>query len=242
MVKQIISKFQSHGNSYEILLDYDKYKLYLDNKISNILDILITPEVFKNIRFAKKTNNKMLMQERDGSAERYDRETLKKIFNTTDISLIAKKILLDGEIQYTTEQRKEFLDKKKKKIINIIASQSIDPRLKIPYTTERIKNVLEQSKIKINVNERAQDQISRIINELKPIIPISVEQIEVEFKIPIKYSTRAKNELLKYTTIKQENWTQTEWVCKVIFYAGLKNTIYDLLNSITKGETISSEK
>ena len=242
MINQVIARYSYHGEVFELLLDADKLKEYRNGSIQSIIDILISNGIYRDIRLAKKVNNKMLMQEREGSAKRYDDNILMQVFGTTDTEAIAKTIIEKGEIQYTTEQRHEMIERKKKKIINIISSQAINPRLNIPYTPKHIENAMEGAKIRIDTNEHAEAQISRIMTVLKQTIPITIDQIEVDFKIPLPFAGRAKSELSKLSTLSHETWTSTEWVCRSRFYTGMKSVIYDKLNSITKGQLISHER
>ena len=241
MVNQVIARYLYYGKSFEILLDSDKLKEYKTGRLTSISDVIITQAVFRNIRIAKKVDNKMLMQDREGSAERYDEKILLEVFKTTDIESIAKIIIEKGEIQYTTEQRNEMLEKKRKKIISIISSQAIDPRMGIPYTYERIENAIKQTKIRIDVNERAESQISRIMDTLKPLIPITIEQIEIDIKVPITFAGRVRPELERRATIFNESWTSSDWICRIRLYAGMKSDIYDMLNRLTKGQVITDE-
>jgi len=49
-------------------------------------------------------------------------------FGTTDALQIAQKIIIDGELHLTTEQKKKIQDEKKTRVINIIATNAINPR------------------------------------------------------------------------------------------------------------------
>ena len=112
----------------------------------------------------------------------------------------------------------------------------------IAYTYERIENAIKQAKIRIDPNEHAETQISRIMDALKPLIPISIEQVEVNLRIPIQFAGRVRSELSKRAVIQKDTWGASEWICQVRFYAGMKSEIYDTLNRLTNGQLISEEE
>ena len=109
-------------------------------------------------------------------------------------------------------------------------------------TDERIENAIKQAKIRIDPNEHAETQISRIMDALKPLIPISIEQVEVNLRIPIQFAGRVRSELSKRAVIQKDTWGASEWICQVRFYAGMKSEIYDTLNRLTNGQLISEEE
>jgi len=63
---------------------------------------------------------------------------------------LTKKIIEDGDVQLTTEQRKHFLQKKRNEIITMISKNAIDPQAKTPHPPQRIENAMEQAKIHID--------------------------------------------------------------------------------------------
>ena len=86
--KAIVAHLDSHGERFELLVDSDLAYAYKTGKKTDLINVLVVEEVFKN---AKK-------------GERHKSDAIKKAFGTEDIFEVAKKILKDGEIQLTTEQ------------------------------------------------------------------------------------------------------------------------------------------
>ena len=66
-------------------------------------------------------------------------ESIEKHFGTLDIEQIAKEIILNGEIQLTTEQRHEMQEQKRKRVIDFIVKNSMDPKTKAPHPRQRIE-------------------------------------------------------------------------------------------------------
>jgi ribosome maturation protein Sdo1 len=56
------------------------------------------------------------------------------------------KIVDEGEVQLTVEQRRELVEKKRAAIIAFISQQAVDPKTKMPHPPQRIELALEQIK------------------------------------------------------------------------------------------------
>src|SRR5207245_11271325 len=54
-----------------------------------------------------------------GKGTRASEEKLQKSFGTTDAVKVAEEIMKSGELQLTTEQRRELIDEKRRQIISI---------------------------------------------------------------------------------------------------------------------------
>jgi len=97
-------------------------------------DILAYPAVYKDVR----------------STENVPESELQKAFGTTDVFKIAEKIIKEGEIQLTTEQRRQMVEQKRNQIANIISKRGINPQTNSPHPPQRILNVMEKSGVNID--------------------------------------------------------------------------------------------
>ena len=68
---------------------------------------------------------------RDG-AKASDEEMM-KTFGTKDVHEAVKQILLKGDLQLTTDQRRKMMERKKRLIIQYIAQNAINPQTKGPH-------------------------------------------------------------------------------------------------------------
>jgi ribosome maturation protein SDO1 len=93
----VIARLHKGADRFEILVDPHEAEHIIDGKTENILSALAIDAVFSD---SKKGTHAPI-------------ESLQKHFNTTDVSTIAKEIIQKGEIQLTTEQRREMQEKKK---------------------------------------------------------------------------------------------------------------------------------
>ncbi len=221
--KEIIARYNSHGHKFEILVDPDKVKEFRENRDIPASDVMIGDSIFTDV----------------GKAERVKDDLLITVFKTCDISQVAEKIIKHGEIQLTTEQRKEELEQKKKRIISFISRHAIDPKTKLPHPPKRIETALAEAKVRIDPQIKAEDQIKDIIKQLRPIIPLSIENRVVAFKIPIKYGGTVKSAILKAGTILKEEWSGQYWIVETELPAGMLDELFSEVNSITHGENES---
>ncbi len=216
----IIAHLDSHGERFEIMVDPDLAYMYKTGKKSDLLNILAVEEVFKNAR----------------KGERHTAEAVKKAFGTNDIMQITDVILKKGEIQLTTEQRKKMLEEKTKKIIAILARETIDPRTGAPHPPQRIEKALEEAKVHIDAGKDAEAQIEEVLKALRLVLPLKFEKARIAVRIPAEFAPKS------YGTLKEFNMQKEEWqkngdlIVLVEMPAGLQAEFYDRINKLTGGK------
>jgi ribosome maturation protein SDO1 len=242
----IIGRIEKEGRSFEMLLDPERAwdaKKYIREEINrrlkegkektrlNVEELLENPNisidlifesftVFEDLRRGKKAT--------DGDME--------AVFNTMDGRLIASHILLEGEIQWTKSQREEEREKKLKQIITIISKNAINPQNKKPHPYQRIEKAIEEAKVKIDLMKNAEEQVEDIVKQIRAIIPIRMEQIEMAIKIPSAFTAKGYNIVAQLAQIKKEEWqSDGSWVSVVDLPAGLQIELLDKLNKLTHG-------
>ena len=218
----VIAKMEKFGSKFELLVDPDLAMDLKHGKIVLINDLLAVETVFKD---AKK-------------GEEQSPDELNKAFHTEDISVIAKKIIEDGEVQLTTEQRRKFLEKKRNEIVSFIVKNAINPQTKTPHPPQRIENAMEQAKVHIDAFKSVEEQVNDIVSALKRIIPISVEKIDFAVKIPAQYSGKCSAIIHKFE-IKKEDWLNDgSLMAEFVLPVGMKQELLNELNSATHGELV----
>jgi len=217
----VIARYEKKGMHFEILVDPEAAEDFLEGKEVNLVDNLATDLVFKDANKGTKASEESIME----------------VFGTDDINEIAKKIIKEGKIQLTTNQRREMQERKKRKIIDTIARNSMNPQTKLPHPKDRIELAIEEAGIHIDPFKPVSVQVKDIIAAIRHIIPISVEDVEIEVKIPGKYSGKAYGEVKSFGTILKEEWlSDGSWKCRIEIPAGMQTEFYDKLNDITKGD------
>ncbi len=86
---------------------------------------------------------------------------------------------------------------------------------------------------------KAEDQVKDIIKQLRPVIPLSIENRVVAFRIPINYSGPVKSAIVKSGNILKEQWSGQYWLVETELPAGMLDELFSEVNSITHGENES---
>jgi len=176
--------------------------------------------VFEDLRRGKKAT--------DGDME--------AVFDTTEGRIIASRILLEGDIQWTRAQRDEEREKKLKQIITIITKNAINPQNKKPHPYQRIEKAIEEANVKVDLMRSAEEQVDDVIKQIRAIIPIRMEQVELALKIPSDFTAKGYNIVAQLSQIKKEEWqSDGSWVSVVSLPAGLQMELIDKLNKLTHG-------
>jgi len=215
----VIARFESHGERFEIIISPDAIERIRDGGSLNMEDL-----ASEFIFFDAKKGNKA------------SEEKMEEVFKTDSIEEIAKKIILKGDVQLTTEQRREMQEKKRKRIVETISRNAMDPKTKSPHPRQRIELALEQAGVHIDPFKSVSEQVKTIIEKLRPIIPISLENVRVSVKIPAEYIGKAYGVVREYGSLEREDWqSDGSWVGIIKIAAGLQTKFYDKLNDFTKG-------
>ncbi len=220
MSKTVVAKYSHMGEEFEIFVDSDLAYDFITGKITDPMKPLQAEEIFKDAN----------------KGERQSQDKITKVFNTADIAKVTEIILKKGEVPITTEQRHRLIEEKRKQIVNIIAVNSIDPRTNAPHTPQRIESAIEQAKVSIEPFKNASEQVENIIKKINSILPIKFATAKVEVQIPASYANRCYG-ILKHYGLKGEEWQSNGSLkAKLEFPAGLRDEVFDKLNSMTKGE------
>ncbi|HEC87777.1 MAG TPA: ribosome assembly factor SBDS [Thermoplasmata archaeon] len=220
----IVARYDRKGKHFEILVDPKAVEMVMEGKDINILEYMAIDLIFKD---AKK-------------GEKAGEDSLKEVFGTTEVGEIALKILKEGDFQLTTKQRREMQEMKKKAIIDRIARSSMDPRTKLPHPRDRIERAMEEAGVHIDPFKSVEEQVKKIIDALRPILPISIENVKIEVKIPSQYSGKTYGEIINMAKMIKEEWLPDgSFKCVVEIPAGMQTQFYDKLNALTKGEVFT---
>ena len=219
--KAVVARLKTHGENFEILVDPKLALDYKNGKEVDLMDMLAIDQVFKD----------------SGSAEKASEHLMTEVLGTTKIEDIVDKIIKKGEISLTTEQRKEMLDEKRRKIVSIITRNAIDPKTGNPHPPARIEKAMEEARVSINIFKSAKEQIEPTVKKIRPLLPIKFQVSEIAVKIPAQYSGNAYSVLKEFGTVKKEEWnTGGELLVLLEIPAGLRDEVYNRLNSMTHGD------
>ena len=218
--KAVTAKFSSGGQKFEILVDAVKALEIKKGKQLNMSDILAYPAIYKDVR----------------TSEAVPSADLQKTFGTTDVYRIAEKIIKEGEVQLTTEQRKKMVEQKKMQIANIISKRGINPQTNVPHPPQRILNAMDQKGVNIDPFTDAELQIDKIVNVIKVLLPIKFEKVTIEIRIPTQYSGRIHSILKESGSVKQEQWMSDCLKMTMEILAGVQDELTQKVASFTHGD------
>lgn len=216
----VVARLKKGTDHFEILVDPYEAEHIIEGKADAVLKALAIDAIFSDSR--KGTH---------ASAE-----LLQKHFNTTSVEPIAKEIILKGEIQLTTDQRRDLQEQKRKRIIDMIVKNAMDPRTKTPHPRTRIELAMDQARVHIDPFKSVNQQMKDVLEALRPLIPLSMEASRLSIKIPAQYVGPAYGAVRSIGTIEREDWqSDGTWIGIVKLPAGLQGELLDKLNTLTKG-------
>jgi ribosome maturation protein SDO1 len=216
----VIARLKKGEEHFEVLVDPYAAADLIDGKEIDIVQNLAIDAIFKDSKKGTHASE----------------ESLLKNFGTTDIIEISKKIITKGDIQLTTEQRHKMQKNKKNRIIDSITRNAMDPKTKAPHPRQRIEMAMEQAGVHVDPFKPVSEQVKTTLELLRPIIPISMENIRISVKIPAEHIGKAYGTVRGYGSLEREDWqSDGSWIGIIKLPAGMQTDFYDKLNDVTKG-------
>lgn len=209
-----LAKMKKNGTEFEIVVDPDLAVKYREGGV-DIREVLKSEEVFYDAQ----------------KGELVSESEMEKVFGTKDSLEVADHILKNGEIQLSAEYRQKLRDDKRKKILQIIKRNSVDPKTGHPIPLKRLENAMEEAKVKIEEYKKAEDQVQDIVRKLKPILPIKFEKKQIELTLDAQDAAKKYNTVKSYCDVLKEEWRNDgSWYCKAEIPAGLVDEFYEKIN------------
>jgi len=219
----VIARIKIKGKHFEILVDVDKAIALKKGEGGNIREILAFDSVFIDSKKGKHASE----------------SDLKECFGTEDVYIIAEKIIKNGEIQVTAENRSKEREDKIKQIVDFLTRTAIDAARGVPFTPDRINEALKKAGVNVD-NRPIEEQIPSILQKLKPIIPIKLETKRLKIVIPAIYTGKVYGLIKDYK--ESEEWLSDGSLSAVIDVPiGLQMEFYDKLNKMTQGSAVTEE-
>ncbi len=217
-----LARIKKAGKHFEIIVDMDKALAYKKGQ-GKVGDFLESTFIFSDTKKGFKSSD----------------EDMELAFGTTDVEIIAGKIVKDGEVQVSVEHRSEEKEQKIKQVVDFLSRNASDPRSGKPYTPDKIKTALAEAHVNIK-NVSVEQQIQDIVSALSSIIPIKLETKRFKITIPAIHTGKVYGVVNQYK--EKEDWKNNgdlEVVAKIP--AGLVMDFFDKLNSVTHGSALTEE-
>jgi len=217
----IIARMESHGETFEVLIDPKVTELVRDGREVDLADHMVIDEVFRNAR----------------KGTRPDERKVKEAFSTSDPVEIARTIILKGEVQLTTAQRKGMQEAKRKRIVAEIARNAINPQTGAPHPPARIEMAMEEAGVHIDPFKPVQSQMEAVLKALRPLIPIKIDKTRIAVKLTGEQYGRCYDSLSKMGKVTKDEWQANgSWIGVVEIPAGMRDELLGMLAERTKGE------
>ncbi len=216
----VIARLEHSGNKFEVLVDPDLAMDLRKGKSVSMGDLVALDSVFKD---AKK-------------GEVQSDARIKEVFGTTDFETVVKRIILKGQVQLTTDQRRKILEEKRKEVASFIAQNSINPQTKAPHPLVRIETALEEAKFNVDIFKSTEEQVPLALNAIRRLLPISMEKLRIAVKIPAAVSGKANAILHKYGMQKEEWQRDGSLIAVLELPSGMKQELFDELNRLAHGQ------
>lgn len=218
--ESIIARFKTHGKTFEVFVEPDGALALKKGDQIKVENILAVEDVFSDAK----------------NGDRPAEQDILNAFGTTEVIKIAEKIIRDGELQLTTEQKKKIQEEKKRQVITVIAQNAINPQTKAPHPPARIEAAMAEAGVHIDPMKSIDEMVNITMKAIRPIIPIRFEEVKIAIKLPPEYSTKAYGSVVKFgNLIKQEWQNDGSWIGVITIPAGRQDELYNLLNGLTKG-------
>jgi ribosome maturation protein SDO1 len=219
--KAVIGRLKIGNDNFEVLVDCDNALLYKSGKNSDLSEVLAVETIYSDAKKGLIISDSALL----------------KSFGTVDKKNAAREIITRGDIQVTAEHKRKILEQKKRKILDFIHRDGVDPKTGFSHPLARIELAFEEAKIHVDEYKNAEEQIPAILKKLTPILPIAIKRKRIELTIPPAYSAKGYSIVKDYGTITNQEWNSDgSWSCTIDFSAGMQNDLFDKINTTTHGE------
>ncbi|ETO25407.1 putative RNA-associated protein [Reticulomyxa filosa] len=112
---------------------------------------------------------------------------LEDAFGTSNIEECCKKIVEQGELQVSAQERKDEIEAKKHEVIQHIFKNYMDPKTKLPHPPERVEACMKDCHIKIDGKKDAKKQAEDAVKAMSSKLPFT-RQVAMTVRLFIKHS------------------------------------------------------
>ena len=216
----VTARFETGGNRFEILIDPEAAQQYKEGEEIDWEEAIAADGIWND----------------SSKGDRAPEKLVNDTFGSLDLIDIYKKILAEGSIQLTSQQKKETVEQKRKRIISHIAANAMNPQTGGPHPPQRIENAIEEIRYSVDPIESDEKQIEKIVSKIKLLIPISFDKIRVAIKIPAIHVGKCYGQLSGLGNIESEEYQKDgSWIGIIEMAAAAQTKLEDLLGSVTKG-------
>ncbi len=216
----VIARLETGGHRFEILVDPNEAQSFKEGDEIDWEDSIAVDGIWTD----------------SAKGKRSPEDVIDEVFDSSDLIEIYKRILIEGNIQLTSEQKKEMIDNKKKQILSHIVANAMNPQTGGAHPPQRIENAIVEAKYNFDPIKSVEKQVEDIVKKIRPLIPISFEKVKAAVKIPAVFVGKCYGQMSGLGNIENEEYQNDgSWIGIVKMSAASYNELENLLGSITKG-------
>jgi len=219
--KAVTARLRVGELKFEVLVDPFKAFELKSGKSVKMEDVLAYPAVYKDARAGEAASEK----------------DVQKVFGTLDPYRVAERIIKQGELQLTTEQRRQMVQQKKVQIATIISKKAVNPQTNTPHPQQRILNAMDQAGVNVDPFLDAELQVENVLKKIKAIIPIKFQKVLLQVKVPAQFSGKVHPLIKSSGSVQQEQWlSDGSLQVNVEIFAGAQEEFFKKLADLTHGQ------
>jgi ribosome maturation protein SDO1 len=219
--EMVIARLEKGGETFEVLVDPNSVDEIRGNPEASISDYIAIDKIFRDVK----------------KGERASEEKMIELFGTDDPVDVAGIVVRKGEIQVTTEQRRAMTEEKRKAIVSHISRNAINPQTSAPHPPQRIENAMAEAGVHVDPFKSVDDQLTKVLDALRPLIPISIEKVKVAVKLLAEDCPRCYGDMKAFGDIVREEWQKDgSWIGVVEMPAGMQTEFLERVNQRTRGQ------
>lgn len=216
----VIARLEKGGETFEVLVRPDAVERLREGEEVNLVEELAADAIFRDVKKGLRSSE----------------EKMEELFGTTDPFEVAEIVIRRGDIQLTTEQRRALQEAKWKQLVSYIATNALNPQTGTPHPPQRVENAMEEAGVQVDPLRPVEDQVGRVLDALRPLIPIRIEEVRIAVKLRPDDAGRSYGDVRSFGTIVREEWqADGSWIGVVRMPAGLQGEFLDRMNERTQG-------
>jgi ribosome maturation protein SDO1 len=221
--KAVVAKLKKGGSNFEVLVDCDLAVELKEGKDIEMSDVLAVEEIFSDSKKGLKASENQV----------------KQLFNTDNVADAAREIIIDGVVQITAAHKAKLLDEKRKRIINLIHMNGVNPKTKLPYPPTLIESAFREAKINVNEFDSVERQVQAILKKIQAVLPITFETKDISVQVPAKFASKAFPLIKNWGNLVKNEWqSDGSWNGLIEIPAGLQDEFFDKVNALTHGDAV----
>ena len=223
MEEAVTARYETSGHRFEILIDPEVAYNWKTDPVNDdeLVEALATDEIWKDAQ----------------KGDRVSEQVIKEVFDTDELALVVKRILEQGQLQLTTDQRREMVATKRRQVIAHIARNAINPQTNAPHPPARIDSALEEVHVVIDPFKSVEEQVKRVLPGLRAILPLRFEKVRLAIHLPAAYVGACRHDVVNSGQLmKDEYQSDGGWIGVLELAAGDQAELISRLGSRTHGE------